>query len=135
MKITIGDTVLAGTWDESVCDFNFEGGVTFQDVAYFRGAEPKYFNRGNESATISFTVRRVHIDEVVCQMFVLEHMTQAVKTGVVTFTVAKASGAKKAELYANGKLTTVGTSFKGVESRVRYSLKVGKITREKPDED
>lgn len=112
-------------------DFSFDGGVTWQDVKFFRGAEPKYFNRGNEEATISFSVRRVHVNQSECIMFCLEHMTSTPKKGLITFSADRANP-KKFELYAKGKVATVGSAFKGKESRMRYTLKVGQISRTKP---
>src|SRR5690349_14665148 len=107
---------------ESVMDFTFDGGVTWQDVKFFRGTQPTYYNRGNEEATVTFTVRRVHADKSTCIMFCLEHMTSTPKQGTIIFSADKANP-KKFELYAKGKVATVGTAFKGVESRVRYTLK------------
>jgi hypothetical protein len=123
-------TELAGSDEESVSDFRFENGSVIQDVEFFRGSEPSFFDRGNQRGTVTFTVRRLHNDTTDAQLFCLDHGGSATKVGLVTFTAT--GGGRDGVRYANGALQPMGASFMGLQSTIQYRLSIGKILTKKP---
>lgn len=130
MRITIDNVELAG--DATEKPSGLEGASEFADqVAQIsRGKEPLFFDRGNRSVPLSFTVRRKHESVDAAQAFCINHLDEATRVGTITF--AFGSGAGGTTRYARGRVKIKSFRHVGVTTFHTYDLVCGRITKEKP---
>lgn len=132
MQIKFNNVVLAGEWSQSSDGLTREVSTIVQRTDFFRGSEPKWFNRDNYSASISFSTTRLFESIPAAEMFFLEHgdnegtKTATQLTGIVEFT--SFDGSASATRYARGRLTISMPAPVGVSIKASYRLEYGRLS-------
>ncbi len=128
MKIFFAGLQLTDLADYPAQQVSVNGQTVFEAVDIVRAAAARFFPRGNDKATLSFTVRREFATNRECQVYLLTAFATLPKFGQVQVTCGTPDETAQDVFMDNALLSAQPQgSFNGVEAIVQYTIQGGKF--------
>lgn len=136
MKIFFAGLQLTDWADYPAQEVSVNGQTVFEAVDIVRAAAKRFFSRGNDSVTLSFSVRREFTTHAECQTYLLTHFSLLPKFGLCRIVCGAPGEEVPIEvLMPNAVLSASPSgSFGGVEARVQYTVQAGVATTDYPSD-
>ncbi len=133
MKIFFAGIQLTDWADYPAQQVSVNGQTVFEAVDIVRAAAARFFPRGNDKATLSFTVRREFATNRECQVYLLTHFATLPKSGPVQV-VCGTPGEVTQDVFGDNAVLSASPqgSFNGVEAIVQYTVQVGTFYTDTP---
>jgi hypothetical protein len=135
MKIFFAGVQLTDWSDYPAQEVQVNGQTVFEAVDIVRAAAKRFFPRGNDAITLSFTVRREFATAVEAQIYLLTHFSLMPKSGLCTILCGTPGEATDEVRLANAVLTASPSgTFRGVEVIVSYTIQAGAASTDFPSD-
>lgn len=133
MKIFFAGIQLTDLADFPAQAVSVNGQTVFEAVDIVRAAAARFFPRGNDKATLSFTVRREFATHRECQVYLLTAFATLPKFGQVQITCGT-PGETPQDVYMDNAVLSAQPqgSFNGVEAIVQFTIQGGKFYTDTP---
>jgi hypothetical protein len=122
VRFQIANTLLAGTELQAAFNVRINGQIVVQRVDAIRALASTFYDRGNLSTAIDFSVSRVFDDLREARRFALFHYSAVPKSGDIYVDVANPGEAPEWITIPGGKMPSCGIVLNGVDVTCTYNL-------------